>query len=176
MYTRSEINKFLRCYKCTGNQKQTAHDFAEFAHVDQKDKAGGTLMSHIERVVEFLKENGYGEDVVTVGYLHDILDNGGFCQTDLSMFFPETVWKAVTHLSHNKTSCREEYLSKIMENKIATIVKIGDLTDNMVITRKEYPTDREYWKTCKYNREIERLTNRLHEFDDEPSAEEELSE
>ena len=125
-------------------------------------------MSHAERVVEYLEKNGYSENVVIVGYLHDILDNGGFCQSDLSMFFPEEVCEAVSHLSHNKTSCREEYLTKIMENKIATIVKIGDLTDNMIITRKEYPTDREYWKTCKYNREIERLTNRLNEFGDEP--------
>ena len=168
MYTRSEINKFLRNYKCTGSQKKTAQDFADFAYIDQKDKAGGTLMSHAERVVEYLEENGYGDEVVIVGYLHDILDNGGFCQSDLSMFFPQEVCEAVSHLSHNKTSCREEYLTKIMENKIATIVKIGDLTDNMIITRKEYPTDREYWKTCKYNREIERLTNRLHEFDDAP--------
>ena len=168
MYTRSEINKFLRNYKCTGSQKKTAQDFADFAYIDQKDKAGGTLMSHAERVVEYLEENGYGDEVVIVGYLHDILDNGGFCQSDLSMFFPQEVCEAVSHLSHNKTSCREEYLTKIMENKIATIVKIGDLTDNMIITRKEYPTDREYWKTCKYNREIERLTNRLHEFDAAP--------
>lgn len=168
MYTRSEINKFLRNYKCTGSQKKTAQDFADFAYVDQKDKAGGTLMSHAERVVEYLEKNGYGDDVVIVGYLHDILDNGGFCQSDLSMFFPQEVCDAVSHLSHNKTSCREEYLTKIMENKIATIVKIGDLTDNMIITKKEYPTDREYWKTCKYNREIERLTDRLHEFDDAP--------
>lgn len=166
MYTRSEINKFLRNYKCTGSQKKTAQDFADFAYVDQKDKAGGTLMSHAERVVEYLEKNGYGDEVVIVGYLHDILDNGGFCQSDLSMFFPQEVCEAVSHLSHNKTSCREEYLTKIMENKIATIVKIGDLTDNMIITKKEYPTDREYWKTCKYNREIERLTDRLHEFDD----------
>lgn len=168
MYTRSEINKFLRNYKCTGSQKKTAQDFADFAYVDQKDKAGGTLMSHAERVVEYLEKNGYGDEVVIVGYLHDILDNGGFCQSDLSMFFPQEVCDAVSHLSHNKTSCREEYLTKIMENKIATIVKIGDLTDNMIITKKEYPTDREYWKTCKYNREIERLTDRLHEFDDAP--------
>lgn len=168
MYTRSEINKFLRNYKCTGSQKKTAQDFADFAYVDQKDKAGGTLMSHAERVVEYLEKNGYGDEVVIVGYLHDILDNGGFCQSDLSMFFPQEVCEAVSHLSHNKTSCREEYLTKIMENKIATIVKIGDLTDNMIITKKEYPTDREYWKTCKYNREIERLTDRLHEFDDAP--------
>lgn len=168
MYTRSEINKFLRNYKCTGSQKKTAQDFADFAYVDQKDKAGGTLMSHAERVVEYLEKNGYGDEVVIVGYLHDILDNGGFCQSDLSMFFPPEVCEAVSHLSHNKTSCREEYLTKIMENKIATIVKIGDLTDNMIITKKEYPTDREYWKTCKYNREIERLTDRLHEFDDAP--------
>ena len=168
MYTRSEINKFLRNYKCTGSQKKTAQDFADFAYVDQKDKAGGTLMSHAERVVEYLEKNGYGDEVVIVGYLHDILDNGGFCQSDLSMFFPAEVCEAVSHLSHNKTSCREEYLTKIMENKIATIVKIGDLTDNMIITKKEYPTDREYWKTCKYNREIERLTDRLHEFDDAP--------
>jgi (p)ppGpp synthase/HD superfamily hydrolase len=168
MYTRSEINKFLRNYKCTGSQKKTAQDFADFAYVDQKDKAGGTLMSHAERVVEYLEKNGYGDEVIIVGYLHDILDNGGFCQSDLSMFFPQEVCEAVSHLSHNKTSCREEYLTKIMENKIATIVKIGDLTDNMIITKKEYPTDREYWKTCKYNREIERLTDRLHEFDDAP--------
>ncbi len=168
MYTRSEINKFLRNYKCTGSQKKTAQDFADFAYIDQKDKAGGTLMSHAERVVEYLENNGYGDEVVIVGYLHDILDNGGFCQSDLSMFFPQEVCEAVSHLSHNKTSCREEYLTKIMENKIATIVKIGDLTDNMIITKKEYPTDREYWKMCKYNREIERLTNRLHEFDEAP--------
>lgn len=171
MYTRSEINKFLRCYKCTGSQKKTARDFAEFAHMGQKDKAGGLLIDHIERVVDFIEKNGYGEDAVTVGYLHDILDNGGFCQTDLSIFFPQAVWEAVSHLSHNKTSCREEYLSKIMENKLATIVKIGELTDNMEITKKDCPTDREYWKTCKYIREIERLSNRLDDWDDEPDRE-----
>ena len=124
MYTRSEINKFLRNYKCTGSQKKTAQDFADFAYIDQKDKAGGTLMSHAERVVEYLEKNGYGDEVVIVGYLHDILDNGGFCQSDLSMFFPPEVCEAVSHLSHNKTSCREEYLTKIMENKIATIVNM----------------------------------------------------
>ena len=176
MYTRTDINKFLKTYKSTGDMKQTASDFAEFAHEGQKDKAGNTLFSHIQRVVDILKGDGREDFILTIGYLHDILDNGGFTQGDLSMFFPENVWNAVVHLSHNKTSCREEYFAQIMESKPAIIVKIADLSDNMKNTMNDHPTDKEYWKRVKYNREIDTLTRGLVNFDESSNGENEKDE
>jgi (p)ppGpp synthase/HD superfamily hydrolase len=175
MYTRTDINKFLRTYKSTGDMKRTASDFAEFAHTGQKDKAGNTLFSHIQRVVDILKGDQRDDSIITIGYLHDILDNGGFTQGDLSMFFPENVWEAVVHLSHNKTSCREEYFAQIMESRPAILVKIADLSDNRAIIMNDHPTDKEYWKRVKYNREIDTLTSGLAKFSDCFSSEKDAS-
>lgn len=161
MYERAEINKFLRTYKSSGSLQKTARDFAEFAHNGQLDKAGNPFFSHVERVTENLSNDGYDESILTIGWLHDIIDDGGFTLSDLQMFFPESIWKGVYHLSHNKTLSREDYLDQIAENKNAIIVKIADINDNMMITRKPIMNDKEYQRTIKYNHEIEWLNAKL---------------
>lgn len=161
MYTRSDINKFLRNFKSNGNLQDTAKRFAEFAHEGQLDKAGNEFFTHLERVNQFLKDYDCSETVLIVGWLHDIIDDGGFTLSDLMMFFPEEIWSVVKHLSHNRTSSREDYLEQIIQNQNAIVVKIADINDNMLITRKQYPNDREYQKTIKYNHEIEYLKSNM---------------
>lgn len=161
MHERSEINKFLRTYKSSGSLIQTARDFAEYAHDGQLDKAGNPFITHVERVVDSIKDEHNNENLVIIAYLHDIIDDGGFSLSDLRMFFPDNIWSAVYHLSHNKTLSREDYFNQIIENHDAIIVKIADINDNLMMIRKSNISDKDYQKIIKCNREIAYLNSRL---------------
>lgn len=73
---------------------------------------------------------------------------------------------ALTLLNHNPAISREEYISNISRNSLALKVKLHDLRNNMDISRIPEPTEKDYARLERYQKEhktlIEALRNSIN--------------
>ncbi|MDE5713496.1 MAG: hypothetical protein K2I16_07740 [Muribaculaceae bacterium] len=66
---------------------------------------------------------------------------------------------ALTLLNHNPAASREEYISRISRNSLALKVKLHDLRNNMAISRIPDPTEKDYARLERYQKEHKTLIN-----------------
>lgn len=137
------------------------------AHEHQVDKAGAPYILHPIRVM--LQMQTEEEQIVAV--LHDVLEDadGWTAERLRSHGFPERVLgplRLVTKLV-GEDGQEEEYdafIARLQDDPVARRVKMGDLKDNMDLSRIQHPTDRDlkrvakYEKAYKYLEGIERRT------------------
>lgn len=174
MRSRDEIKVFLRDMqkRSVSDIVERAKEFATFAHAGQLDKAGQQYIYHPTRVAD-LTANNYSDDILTaVAYMHDVVEDGGFTVSDLSMFFPPAVWKTVEILTRGKSEDREVYIGKIGKNLLATKVKMMDLRDNMDLGRLPYVTDKDYMRQSRYIDELRYLEACLKTMEEKLTLEE----
>ena len=69
---------------------------------------------------------------------------------------------ALTLLNHHTAPSREEYITRIMGNRLALKVKLNDLSNNMDITRIPEPTEKDYARLERYKKEYQILMEALH--------------
>lgn len=118
---------------------------AKEAHFGQIDKCGMSLWLHPYRVG--LACHKYGYNVMSVGFLHDIIEDTSITLTQLRYLgFSEIVINAVDAISRKAGESYRIYILRVEENPIATLVKIADLMDNLRYDR--LPSDG-YIKTLK---------------------------
>ena len=68
---------------------------------------------------------------------------------------------ALNLLNHHLSPSRQEYISKIKQNRIALKVKLNDLKNNMDITRIPNPTRKDYDRLERYKKEYQELLEAL---------------
>lgn len=68
---------------------------------------------------------------------------------------------ALTLLNHNPATPREEYISRISRNFLALKVKLNDLSNNMDISRIPEPTEKDYTRLERYQKENKTLLEAL---------------
>ena len=174
MRSRDEIKVFLRDMqkRSVSDIVERAKEFATFAHAGQLDKAGQQYIYHPTRVAELTASN-YSDDLLTaVAYMHDVVEDGGFTVSDLSVFFPPSVWKTVEILTRGKSEDRDVYIGKISKNLLATKVKMMDLRDNMDLGRLPYVTDKDYMRQSRYIDEMRFLESCLTKMEEALTFEE----
>ena len=155
-----------------GSMVERAKEFAEFAHQGQLDKAGQAYIYHPTRVGDMTAER-FGDDILTsIAYMHDVVEDGGFTVSDLSIFFPDAVWKTVQILTRGKSDGREVYIDAIGKNLLATKVKLMDLKDNMNLSRLTYVTEKDNQRQSRYVDEYRKLNAVLANFNETLSPEE----
>lgn len=177
MRSRDEIKGFLKdIQKQNLGMVERAKAFAEFAHAGQIDKGGQAYIYHPTRVAELTDEK-YHDDILTAAaYMHDVVEDGGFTVSDLSLFFPVAVWKTVELLTRGKSDGRDVYIGRIGENLIATKVKLMDLKDNMDLSRLTCVTDKDSLRQDRYVKEYWELDNKLIKMEEKLTPEEMESE
>ena len=177
MRSRDEIKGFLKdIQKQNLGMVERAKAFAEFAHAGQVDKGGQAYIYHPTRVAELTAEK-YHDDILTAAaYMHDVVEDGGFTVSDLSLFFPVAVWKTVELLTRGKSDGRDVYIGRIGENLIATKVKLMDLKDNMDLSRLTCVTDKDSLRQDRYVKEYWELDNKLIKMEEKLTPEEMESE
>lgn len=177
MRSREEIKGFNKAMmKFTGTMVERAKEFAEFAHQGQVDKAGQRYIYHPTRVGEMTAAK-YNDDILTAAaYMHDVVEDGGFTISDLSVFFPEAVWKTVQILTRGKSDARDVYIEAIGKNLLATKVKLMDLKDNMDLSRLPYVTDKDSLRQDRYVDEYRQLEACLVKMEESLTPEEQESE
>lgn len=134
---------------------ERAIEIAKKAHEGQIDKAGADYIGHPLRVMEM----GITEEEKIVGVLHDIVEDSGwtFEMLEAEGFSAEIIdaLKCVTKLSTNENY--SDFIDRVMQNTLATQVKIKDLIDNMDVKRLKTVTDKDIERIHKYMKAYKKL-------------------
>lgn len=106
-------------------------DFAIKAHGSQKDKSGLPYITHLDAVAaNVVRLFGFDPVLVTVAYLHDVVEDTRVRQSDIDTLFSEKVADAVDSISKRTNEPNYEYITFVIENPIAAKVKLADLLHN----------------------------------------------
>lgn len=166
MRSREEINRFVRD-SSLGKLGVVARaiKFAEFAHDGQFDKGGHRYIEHVGAVGRET-ERRYGDDNLTaIAYMHDVVEDGGFTVSDLSVWFAPVVWKVVDILTKKKSDARSAYIERVAENLLAAKVKIVDLDNNIDLTRIPSPKAVDYERQDRYIMERSLLSDAVNSME-----------
>lgn len=133
---RSRKNLKLQDMKRLNKMIIKAMKLSEKAHEGQKDKAGEDYFLHPLTVAFTLSNNGYGDEYIITGLLHDIIEDTSYTSDDLiKEGFSSEVIKALKLLTHQKEIPYTDYIKEIKKNPIARAVKIADLLHNSDASR-----------------------------------------
>ncbi|MFT8352438.1 HD domain-containing protein [Clostridium saccharoperbutylacetonicum] len=128
------------------------------AHEGQVDKAGEPYILHPLRLM--LSRKNESERICAV--LHDVIEDTDITLDNLrNQGFSEEVITALDALSRRENESYDDFISRILYNKLACYIKLADLKDNMDLSRIEVPTERDYQRTKKYRKAADRIRNVL---------------
>lgn len=109
--------------------RDVALDIATRAHAGQVDKGGRAYIEHPVRVAERVKV--YGDEAVVVALLHDVVEDTSVTLKHLyEAGFNDCVLAAVAAITKDPEESYDAYIGRVKQNRLATLVKIADLTDN----------------------------------------------
>lgn len=134
---------------------EKAIEIAVEAHRGQIDKAGKIYILHPMRVML----RGENEEQMIVGILHDTVED---TPVTIDMLkdegFPQPILDAITCITKNKNEDYAHFISRVLQNPLATQVKLYDLEDNMNRDRIPFPTKKDearYEKYEKYHKVVQ---------------------
>lgn len=133
------------------------------AHQGQVDKAGYPYILHPLRAMFSRKDET--ERICAV--LHDVIEDTDVTFKDLrNEGFSEEVLAALDALTKRDNENYDEFIDRVLKNKIACHVKLADLFDNMDLSRIKEPMQRDYDRIEKYREAVKRITDALEEEGD----------
>ena len=154
---------------------EAARSLAKYLHCGQTDKAGKDYFSgHLCHVAE---QGGHWTEKV-VGYLHDAAEDTPYlycvrstrysveqvmqmlqekCDNQLCDEDAKEIQEALNLMNCNNAPSRKEYIKRLSQNNLASCVKMKDLRHNMDISRIENPTEKDYERVKRYQREYEEV-------------------
>lgn len=131
------------------------------AHQGQTDKGGQPYILHPLRVM--FSTNTETERICAV--LHDVIEDTSVSLNYLrNEGFSEEIICALDALTRRNDETYNEFISRIINNKIACHVKLADLCDNMNLSRIENPSKNDYKRVEKYYKAKERILNAIKIF------------
>lgn len=117
-----------------GNRNR-AIAFAAKAHDLQLDKSNCNFLDHPLRVMLAVVYAGYGSEYGVAAVLHDVVEDTDVTLDNIYEEFGEFVCNAVDALTHREGEPYFDYIKRVKKDKIARVVKLYDLRDNMDISR-----------------------------------------
>lgn len=146
-------------------QINKAMNLAYEAHAGQFDKAGVPYIYHCMLVAYSLSEYTYYvfEDDIIIALLHDVLeDNKNYTIGNIKeLGFSENVIEGLKLLNHDKNESYEEYIEHIIKNRSASLVKLSDLSHNLMETRIQDIKLRNKWIKSKRYQQYKDAYTRL---------------
>jgi (p)ppGpp synthase/HD superfamily hydrolase len=134
---------------------------AAIAHDGQTDKGGSPYILHPLRVMLNLGEDE-SEAIQICAVLHDVIEDTSITLDDLKQEgFSEEVLTALECLTKRENENYDDFISRVLTNKTACMVKMGDLADNMKLTRIPNPTDKDRKRIEKYRKAYKRIAVEL---------------
>jgi (p)ppGpp synthase/HD superfamily hydrolase len=127
------------------------------------DKGGNPYINHLWRVMERVKDFTIypKEKEETVALLHDLMEDIPEWNEDrLRKTFPTDVVDALVCLTKKSSESYDDYIERVLTNKMATIVKRADLEDNMDITRLNELTEKDFIRLKKYHKAYKLITDK----------------
>ena len=137
-----------------------AIEIAAKAHNGQVDKGGNPYILHPLRVLNYCESGS--ESIKICAILHDVVEDTDITLDDLrAEGFSEEVISALDCLTKKKDESYDDFISRVLTNEIACIVKNGDLADNMDLTRLPNPTAKDEERIKKYMEASDRIMDAL---------------
>lgn len=124
------------------------------SHQGQIDKAGQPYILHPLRVM-FSRKN---ETERICAVLHNVVEDIDITLDYLrSEGFSEEILIALDALTRRESETYDKFIDRIINNNIASHVKLADLCDNMDILRIKNPTKKDYERIEKYRKAAKRI-------------------
>lgn len=154
-----------RLYK----QFQEAFYLSCAAHKNQYDKGGLDYIFHPVVVAAYIgrgmKPSRKRDRAMVIAILHDILEDTLITENALKCFgFDKKIIHAVVLLSRKEGEDYELYLGRLMDSRLAMIVKCADMADNENLNRLEHPSQRDVNRCEFYRNRRLRLERQLREI------------
>lgn len=125
---------------------------AEIAHAKQ-NYGDRSYIKHCEDVVNLLKATGYDSpEHLQVGWLHDCIEDADDpveVQNFIKKYFSEEVYEAVVAITRLPDESYEDYISRVLTNRLALEVKLADNTVNLKHSSNEYIKNRTLDNACR---------------------------
>lgn len=132
------------------------------AHMGQTDKGGQPYILHPVRVM--LQCGSLEEKAVAL--LHDVLEDTALTAADLAgIGFPPEIVEAVVCLTKRRDEEYAAYIERVCKNRLASAVKLADLTDNMDLNRLPGLKQRDFQRLERYVRAKRRIEQAFEEWD-----------
>ncbi len=131
------------------------------AHKGQVDKYGAPYLGHVMRVMNM----GRTEEERICGVLHDVVEDTDWTFEQLAAegFAPEILeaLHRVTKLSDDEDY--DQFIARILPNRLACLVKLNDLTDNMDIRRMPLITGKDVSRLNKYIKAYRQVSDAIRQ-------------
>jgi len=126
---------------------ERAISLAAERHAGQVDKANAPYILHPLRVM--LNVPDIEHKIVAV--LHDILEDTATTIDELyRLGFQTHLIDAIIALTKQESESRIQAAQRTVQNPIARVVKLADITDNMDLTRIQSPTMKDFERLKEY--------------------------
>ena len=124
------------------------------AHTGQVDKANQPYILHPIRVMNKMNN----EIEMSAAILHDVVEDSSLSFEQLQeKGISKEVVEILRHLTKSRKESYDEFIERVMKNKVAVKVKIEDIKDNMDINRLPNVTEVDLNRLQKYHRALKRL-------------------
>ena len=135
-----------------------AVEIAVTAHNKQLDKAGLPYILHPLRVM--IRAGAYGETGQIIAVLHDVLEDTWMTEEALyEQGFSYQVVDTLRILTRVEGEKYKNYIERVKQNALATVIKRYDIGDNLAEERLSYlPEEEQIRLRSKYLRALEILT------------------
>ena len=110
------------------NDYELALQIATESHKGQKRRNGDEYITHPIRVANSFKKS---DDLKIIAILHDVVEDTTTTVLDLAVHFDEHIISAIIALTRHKDENYYDFIMRCKKNKLAKIVKISDINDNL---------------------------------------------
>ncbi len=129
------------------------------AHEGQLDKGGHPYILHPLRVM--LQCQTEAERICAV--LHDVVEDTNITLEYLrEQGFTDEILTALACLTKRDGESYDDFISRVLQNELASRVKLADLRDNMDLSRIQTPSNEDEARMRKYQRAVDRIEATLH--------------
>lgn len=134
-----------------------AKGIAEQVHGHKQDLSGKPYLNHIYAVTRAVSH--LGDEYIITGFLHDSIEDANDelrpkIEEQIKAIFDEKIVEAVYAITHNDKEDYFDYIARVMQNPIATQVKIADATHNLSRINEITDTDKKERLRKKYKKAL----------------------
>ena len=123
------------------SQSEIARELALKAHAGQFRRDGATpYFNHVDRVGKSMRERGLKDELVAVGFGHDILEMSSLTAQDLlNAGLKQNVVDSIVAITKLDGEELEKYWTRVFNNFDALVTKMYDIQDNL----SDSPTEKQ---------------------------------
>jgi (p)ppGpp synthase/HD superfamily hydrolase len=135
------------------SKTEKAKEYAKRYHMGQTDKSGVDYFAgHVSTVAQKVADAGYGNEYIVVAFLHDVVEDTSATLAEIDLEFGTDVANAVDAMSKRESEEYANYLSRVTNNSMASVVKFYDMEHNSDISRLTTIREKDLKRQEKYKK------------------------